>query len=298
MLRHVSSLRARVVLSALIVFGVAGCAVGDGSDEGTAAGEAALAGDGWQVLGTGVAYRPASGGSNVVIIYGGYTAQQDWVERWADELDRLKGDALGIGHLYAVQGPNEAGYANHEIQNSHLAAHLGAEGRASGASSVVVIAHSSGTYVADELFKDIKNGLGGVPADTVPKISYFDLDGGGPADAALVHRFAHTFFVWGWDARISRESHNAEGMKALGADYTQTGGAFKVVADGSGCDANTTGGRWCMHDTLINTRPHNPEMYDLKDDYGDFSGDHHLVTSYLDPLDPPPTIASAQSARE
>jgi hypothetical protein len=236
-----------------------------------------------------VSYKAGNPGrSNIVVIYGGYSAQEPWVQKWVDQLALLKGDALGFGHLYAVQGPNDPGYSNHEIQNSKLAAHLGA-GRAAAASSIVVIAHSSGTYVADELFRDVKSGTGGIPSDTASKISYFDLDGGGPGDETFVRQFHHLYFVWGYDARIGRESHNAEGMKSLGSSFASLGGAYKVVADGSGCDAHTSGGLWCMHDTLINTKPHNPEMYDLSDDYGDFTGTHHLVTSYLDSLSVGPT---------
>lgn len=233
----------------------------------------------WMNIGAGVAYKRLGTGANVVIIYGGYTAQLEWVERWCNELYRVKGAALGIGHLYAVKGPNQSGYQNHEIENSKLAAHLGANGIAAGASSITVIAHSSGTYVADELFRYVKQGAGGVPASTPGKISYYDLDGGGPGDSALVHRFAHAYFVWAYDSVIRLESHNASGMKALGPRYS---GAFKVVADHSGCDRNVSpGGLWCMHDALINTRPHNPRMYDLKNDYTDFTNGRALVTSYL-----------------
>lgn len=240
----------------------------------------------WTSVGAGVAYKHIGAGSNVVIIYGGYTAQLEWVERWCNELYRVKGAALGLGHLYAVKGPNQSGYQNHEIENSRLAAHLGANGIAATASSIAVIAHSSGTYVADELFRHVKTGTGGVPAGTASKISYFDLDGGGPGDSTFVRRFAHAYFVWAYDGVIRLESHNAGGMKSLGASYASIGGGFEVVADRSGCDRSVNGGLWCMHDALINTRPHNPRMYDLKNDYTDFTSGRALVTSYLSALAP------------
>src|SRR4051812_45302173 len=62
----------------------------------------------WQELGLGVHYKSFGTGHNVVILYGGYTAQDDWVERWSDQLYRAKGAELDIAHLYAVRGPNTA----------------------------------------------------------------------------------------------------------------------------------------------------------------------------------------------
>jgi hypothetical protein len=288
----------RLALGAMLLGFLAACGSSDGEDVG--ANSADIVGDDdddtplapevddavsrlpWQPIGTGVSYKAFAGGANVVIVYGGYTALDEWVQRWADELYRAKGAALGIGHLYAVRGPDRADYSNHEIQNSKLAAHLGMSNRAEGATSLVVIAHSSGTYVADELLRQLDRGLGGVPADTMGKIQLFNLDGGGVSDSALLHMFAHAYFVYGCDGTINRCSHNAEAMKSLGQEYASLGGAREVDADGSGCSATESGGLWCLHDTLINTKPHNPAMYDLKNDYTDFTGTRHLVTSYLD----------------
>jgi hypothetical protein len=239
----------------------------------------------WQNVGFGVHYKAVSPtNTNVLIIYGGYTAQDAWVERWCDEMIRQKNATLKVGHLYAVRGPNTAGYTNEEIENSKLSTHLGAATRAKRAQRVFIVAHSSGTYVADELLDDIKHGYGGVPADTVGKIALFNLDGGGVPDPALVRRFAHAFFVYGYDAHNNRYSHNADGMKALGDEFAALGGALKVEDDGSGCNGAVSGGRWCMHDTLINSKPHNPTMYDLARDYTDFAGPRRLQTSYIDAL--------------
>jgi hypothetical protein len=247
----------------------------------------------WEAVGTGVSYKAfAGGGSDIVIVYGGYLADATWVQRWADEIDRALGTALAIGHLYSIQGPNTAGYTNGEIGNSKLAAHLATNGRAAGASHIAVLAHSSGTYVADELLHQLENGTGGAPADTLGKIHLFNLDGGGVSDSALLHKLARAYFVWGCDHTIDRCSHNSDGMKSLGQTYASLGGGVEVRADGSGCDKNASGGLWCLHDTLINSNPHNPTMYDLKRDYTDFAAPRHLMTSYLAPLTGDPPTAS------
>ena len=94
---------------------------------------------------------------------------------------------------------------------------------------------------------------------------------------------------------IGRCSHNASGMRSLGAQYAELGGAYEVDATGSGCSRTASGGLWCLHDAVINTRPHNPTMYDLRRDYTTFSGapGRALVTSYLDVLGPPLATALA-----
>jgi hypothetical protein len=238
----------------------------------------------WQNVSFGVSYKYFPGGSNVLLIYGGYSAQDEYVQRWTDELYRVKGAALGFGHLYAVRGPNEPGYANREIGNRKLTLHLGAEGRAENASRMVLLAHSSGTYVVDELLKMLDEGSGGVPANVVSKIDMFNLDGGGPGSPSIFRRLASAHFVLACDPGIQRCSHNSAGMRALGEDYASLGGAFEVNASGSGCDRTAAGGLWCLHDTMITTRPHNPTSYDLRRDYTDFEGERQLVTAYLDTL--------------
>ncbi len=282
------------------MLGLAACSAdtGQGSDEPTAEEIAAslngavgseksdaLAAIPWATVGAGVSYKKVGAGGDVLIVYGGYTAQDVFSQRWADELVRDKLGAEGVGHIYAVKGPNQSGYANREIGNTKLVSHLAQASRAANASRIVVIAHSSGTYVATELLQQISREVTGeLPAGTLGKVTLFNLDGGG-LDASLVKEMNHTYFVWACDSKIGRCSHNAGGMQSLASEFASEGGGIKVNAVGSGCSASAAGGLWCMHDTLINTKPHNPVMYNLLDDYTDFSAHGgSVVTSYLDVL--------------
>ncbi len=258
----------------------------------------------WTTLGVGVGYKgfdadvPASRATNALIVYGGYTALDEYVRRWANQLYRVKGAALGIRHLYAVRGPNQAGYANREIQNSKLVAHLASDDRAANANAIVVVAHSSGTYVADELFSMIERGSGGVPSGTLGKVRLFNLDGGGVASAPRLNRMARAYFVYAHDPSMGRSSHNASAMKSLGRQFASLGGAVEVVATRSGCSATAPGGLWCLHDAMINSRPHNPTSYDLRNDYTVFTGEgRELVTAYFDDV-PPSTSADAEQTAD
>jgi hypothetical protein len=237
----------------------------------------------WQTIGYGVNFQPLGSGANVLIAYGGYTAEDSYVKGWADALYRAKGDQLGIGHLYAVRGPNQSGYANGEIANSKLAAHLG-DGRAAAATRIIIVAHSSGTFVSAELLNQLGSETGGVPANTLSKTVVFNLDGGGVPASAEIKRLSNLYFVYACDAVIGRCSENSSSMKSEGETWASLGGSIEVNASGSGCSATASGGLWCLHDTLVTTRPHNPKMYDLADDYTDFANGRKVVTSYLDHL--------------
>jgi hypothetical protein len=52
----------------------------------------------------------------------------------------------------------------------------------------------------------------------------------------------------------------------------------------SGCNKGAT---WCMHDTLINQHPYNPNTYDLEADYTQFGPNHMVTTAYLIKSVPP-----------
>lgn len=274
-------LRARIWSLALpLGVALAGCATTDGGNVGEDEGAAtdlppekvdAVSQVPWEPVGAGVSYKAFGGGRNALLVYGGYTAQDVYVQRWTNELLRERADRLGVGHVYAVRGPNQSGYANHEIANSRLAAHLAA----SDAESIYVVAHSSGTYVADELF-------GMLGDDALRRVTFFNLDGGA-TDARVLHALSAAYFVFACDGTIGRCSHNASTMRSFGAEYAALGGPIEVHADGTACGRDA-GGLWCMHDALITTRPHNPLAYDLRRDYTDFAGDRAVVTSYFDAL--------------
>lgn len=238
----------------------------------------------WQTTASGSANGPVTHktfgtGGNVVVVFGGYTAKSRYVQRWEDELVRGALGFEGFSELYAVPGPLTAGYGG-ELKSSDakIVSDL-AGGLATKAKSITVIAHSSGTYVANEF-------IGQVLAASRPaaaKISYFVLDGGG-VSAANMAASAQTFFVWAKDSKAGISSHNAATMQSLGQTYAKYGGAVMVDATGSGCNPKNPNGSWCMHDTLVTTRPHNPNFYDLADDYTDFTAPRTVVTSYLDRL--------------
>ena len=71
------------------------------------------------------------------------------------------------------------------------------------------------------------------------------------------------------DGKTNTDSPNLSTMESLGATYAAAGGYWQNDASGSGCAA---GAQWCVHVTLITTKPHDPTTGDPLLDYSDFSG--------------------------
>jgi hypothetical protein len=161
-----------------------------------------------------------------------------------------------------------AGYANRDIANTKLAAHLVA-GAGRDAPFVLVGAHSSGTYVAHELFGQVFEGAHDPSHVLANKVVYANLDGGGSGlDARVLSSLKRIAFVWAEDTTLAHgRSTNSGGMESLGEDHGDSG--LRLVVDHSGCHS---GAKWCLHDLLITTRPHDPSTFDLVRDYTDFTG--------------------------
>ncbi|MBI5517534.1 MAG: hypothetical protein HY909_27435 [Deltaproteobacteria bacterium] len=230
-------------------------------------------------MGLGVAYRDTGVASSqqVFIGYAGYAVQAEWSQAWVSRLyhDALR--AYGVRHVYAVQGPADAGYSAREIGNSRLIAHL--LPRLGDGARVLVAAHSSGSFVAHELLGQLfVRGLD-PGRRTAGRVVYYDLDGGGSGlDDAIVGQLRRGYFVWSQDGPSGTRSQNAAGMIALGARWPRAGGAVRVDASGSGC---RVGAGWCMHMTVIVDRPHNPADASVRLDYTGFDDTHRVVTAYL-----------------
>ncbi|HEX8789510.1 MAG TPA: hypothetical protein VF765_01065 [Polyangiaceae bacterium] len=223
----------------------------------------------WTPVSFGVTTKDTGGGSDIVIAYGGYTATDADSQAWVTQMTGVRLAQLGVGHMYAVRGPMDPDYASREIGNSELAAALATQAVAS--THVLVIAHSSGGFVADELFTF-------ADAAVLAKIAYFNLDGGSWAlTDALVGSMRGVYFCNAHDS-VAGDSENTSSDESLHAMFSASH-FFTVDADGSGCDV---GAGWCLHDTLIINHPHDPTTFDLALDYTDFTGGRQVVTSYVD----------------
>jgi hypothetical protein len=278
------SLPCRTTLLVGLVVAVVGCSGMEESsaeDPGAAANDGTGGGDdnelyatsnlpGWTTFATGIAERTGTG-DGVFIAYGGYGATVLHVEAWVDALKSARLEALGLGHLFAVKGPKEAGYDSQELPNSKIAARL--RTALANTPRIVIVAHSSGAYVAHELLRQLST------SGLLQRVSYFDLDGGySGLNHTIVDALAAMRFVYAREPGIGF-SRNASAMKTAAATYKNDGATtIEVDATGAGCSNYN-----CLHDTVITSRPHRTSSFDVADDYTDFSG-RHVVTVWLGEL--------------
>ncbi|MBP6829363.1 MAG: hypothetical protein KA978_01195 [Deltaproteobacteria bacterium] len=231
----------------------------------------------WTEPGLGVAYRDSENprGDDVFIGYAGYGAQAAWARLWVAQLFREALHDRGVRHVYAVQGPREAGYDSQEIGNSRLIAHV--LPRLAPGARILVAAHSSGGFVASELLQQLYARNLDPTHLTRGRLSYWDLDGATSGlTPAIIGQLHHAWFVWA-DAAGTR-SPNAGVMIAAGAIYASAGGALMLDAGAAGCNRGAT---WCVHMAPITTRPHNPAGTSVAMDYGSFDATHRVETAWL-----------------
>jgi len=231
----------------------------------------------WIGIGLGVEYQRVNAGAGVLIAYGGYTAHIGYSAAWASELVDQELGALGVGQVYAVKGPADPGYDAREIGNSKLRAHLKTVD--DGTAPIFVVAHSSGSYVAHELFEQM---AAHDETAFLSRVHYADLDGGGAGlTDAIVEGMAAVAFVYARDP-VAGDSQNASTARFLGDAYAPKASTFRVTVEDTGCDP---GAGWCMHDVVITHRPHDPGHFDLARDYTDFEG-RPVTIEYFEPLLP------------
>lgn len=231
---------------------------------------------GWQRVGAGVSCRDTGRTRKygTFVAYGGWGVREAWARAWVDEVYRTTLSRRGIRYLCAVQGPAAVDYAGREIGNAALAAWLLGHQRG----LVVVAAHSSGSFVAHELFGELL-AMGPTGEALLGRTVYFDLDGGESGlTPAIVAQLRRAYFVYADDSTTGTRSANAATMIELGTRYAAAGGVLEVNASRSGCRA---GAKWCLHDALVTERPHNPETYDLERDYQGFLPDRPAAVAYL-----------------
>ena len=236
----------------------------------------------WQTggsVGYGVATKDTQNpaGKNLFIGYAGYQITLASAEAWVTALYKAKLQALGVRHIWAVQGPNDPSYSNFEIGNSKIvAAMLPLVGAST--KFILVAGHSSGSFVAHEMLGQLDGGLDPMNV-TAGLVVYFDLDGGESGlTASSVGRLRRAYFVSSLDGATGTYSPNADTMKTLGQTYASAGGYLENDASQSGCNA---GADWCVHMTLITTKPHDPTNSDAQPDYSDFSG-RPVCQAYVD----------------
>jgi hypothetical protein len=140
---------------------------------------------------------------------------------------------------------------------------------------IIIIAHSSGSFVADELFGQLYAKYTANPADLVyaslnKRIAYYNLDGATTPsrmdDAYIRKLFSSISFVWA--SYNSMSSMNSATMIAAPAKYSAGLGVRSVEVKAA--QANCLNSK-CLHDAVIIETPWDQINYNTALDYTLFS---------------------------
>lgn len=236
-------------------------------------------------LARGVYCRDGTAGAPLLVAFAGWTVEPAWAWNWAIRLTpfppRHDDPGAATAGICVLRGPADASYRTKDLATAELAEWLLARARGGAPGPIVAIAHSSGSFVAHHLFRQLRSRPGG--RELLAHIRYFDLDGAiGTGDleldADLVAALGEVHAVYAVDSRTGSESANADDMRALHARAPAKVRLHALDAADSGC---APGAKWCLHDVLITRRPHDPMRFDLARDYGSLDAEHPVQDGYL-----------------
>ncbi len=214
-----------------------------------------------------------------VVVFAGWTVRPEWAWHWLQELQSAAWAGQSMGLRCAVRGPSDASFVAKDIDTAAFASFLRKQIPA-GKAPLTFIAHSSGAFVAQHLLQQLRK-QGAV--ELLQRIRYITLDGAigrgdRELDADLVRQLASVQAVLAQHGPQGMESANAGAMRELALRYPGRVRLQVLDASDSGCQPRA---RWCLHQVLINRRPHDPVNFDLARDYGQIDSENPVQWDYL-----------------
>ncbi|MDZ7612986.1 MAG: hypothetical protein U5K51_04205 [Flavobacteriaceae bacterium] len=240
----------------------------------------------WQYVSHGIRFAvpEESQDRDILICFAGWSVEQAWSENWAMKLWEAKLKDTGTGYLYAVKGPKDVFFESSEIATDSLAMHLQSlmtKNKEMGPIKIIVVAHSSGSFVAHRFFSVLNAKLDW--QDLLAKITYYNLDGAiGSATPATTltksvsDKLKEIYAVYAYDETENIASPNKNEMQKMVLLYPEKVTAIELKSSNSGCKDP-----WCVHDLLINQSPHNPNGFDLEKDYFEINEQHPVNDHYF-----------------
>jgi hypothetical protein len=139
---------------------------------------------------------------------------------------------------------------------------------------IIVVGHGQGTALAHMLFTLLRVGITDSPVDVLPtntnkQTVFVSLDGVLNGLSYLnVGWLYRTIFFYGFDSATATFSTNTEIMRLAQRRFGWANPRLgAIMAVGSGCPKDAD---QCVHEALINTKPHWPGL-DISDDYSNFT---------------------------
>ena len=216
----------------------------------------------------------------LLVLFPGYSVALPWAQAWADALVAQNPVVHQVGEVWVFAGPDKVFYENRELPLRQSLAALPRN-----YVRVVVVAHSSGAFPAHLWLRSLQSSAELSQAYS-GKVTYVNLDGDtGEGDQAfsesLSGLLSAAYGISVFDPEIESYSAN-HGAMAEFAESFPGQVSHRVLNIRSGC---AKGASWCLHDVLINRRPHNPQHFDLRQDYSQFDAVHRVNVAWWPKLD-------------
>jgi D-alanyl-D-alanine carboxypeptidase len=212
----------------------------------------------YQPSGKGFSIASIGGTGSIFIGCAGWSVplqnSQTWISALAPTLRQQ-----GAGTLIAVKGPTASRFRPQERTDIDLQA-LSQKviSLAGNAGEIIIAAHSSGSFVAHVLMTMMAAGGAAVQK----KVVYYNLDG-----ASTYYPLQSPVIKSALAVAAKHGALTSMNFKAMQGFAARVGGQVHVLdASQSGCTAAR-----CMHDVLINVKPHDPKTFNLAKDYTDFT---------------------------
>lgn len=204
--------------------------------------------------------------SYFLITFAGWSVKQDWANNWTKSIVQAKSNFKNYSFI-AFKGPDDVLFkSKYDIDVYDNV--LDFIKKAKKIKKVIIIAHSSGTFVAHNFLKHLYK------VDTTKlfykKISYYNLDGdiGSVEDDTFLSDDIANYLnklncVFAVDTLTNSFSANYKQMINIKNTYPFCN-LIKLLANANICNK---GAKWCLHDYLIVKMPFNKNTFDLKKDY-------------------------------
>jgi len=221
---------------------------------------------GWTSIGNGIAESVVGNTQcHYLVAFGGFKSLVSDSQIWVTQLN--SGFFGGkMSNLVAVKGPADPGYRGKEIANSKLVSAISSSSNQCHSPAMIVVAHSSGTYVASEFLSGFASNSG-LFNKFHGRVIYYDLDGGPGVSGQAKKLLQHQYMV------SSVGSRNYDFSRGQGK---QAGNQFLLLDNShSGCSS-----AWCKHMVCITTHPHNPASWSTLDVHG-IDAQHPVQVGYF-----------------
>ena len=220
------------------------------------------------------AHKPTS---PTLIVFAGWKVAADDAWHWGRALAAAGFDDNPPATLCAARGPQDASYRQKDIDTGAFARAWVAHPPRG---TVTVVAHSSGSFVAQHFLRQLRDAGG---ESILTRIDYINLDGAvgegeRAIDVEMIATLGGVRAVYAIDPNTSSESANASSMRRLHALAPAKVTLIALPVPDAGCNP---GAQWCLHNALITRRPHNAATFDLRRDYGEIDHLHPVEDAYL-----------------